>query len=67
MGQSKELLSVIKKLEIRLEQLENSIDPLECKAEGMLEIALEGVKSAANLLGEDEPDIAPAPGPTDIK
>ena len=53
MGKPTYLLDAIQALKERLAELAESHNPIECKAEGMLEMALEAVQSAANLLDED--------------
>lgn len=47
------LKDAIQAIKERLLALQESVDAIECKAEGMLETALAAVESAANLLGED--------------
>lgn len=44
---------IVRLLETRISRLRESIDPIECVAQGRFMSALETVKEAANLLGED--------------
>lgn len=55
MSKPTHLLDAIQALKERLAELAESLDAIECKAEGMLEAALAATESAANLLGEDQP------------
>jgi hypothetical protein len=44
----------------RLKDVEKSNDSMVCKAEGMLQVALEAMEGAANLLGDDQAEPAAA-------